>query len=66
MADPRVPRSSAQVVQRSVMELRARRKKKGRRRWVLGVLVLGALVWGTNTYLYRRPAAAALAADPHT
>jgi hypothetical protein len=66
MTEPRVPRSSAVIVQKSMRELRERRKKKGRRRWIFGVLVLAALVWGTNAYLFRRPATAALAADPHT
>jgi len=48
------------------MELRVQRQRKGRRRWIVGVLVLAALVWGTNWYLFARPAARALAADGHT
>ena len=48
------------------MALRVERKKKGRRRWIVGLLLLAALVWGMNAYLYGRPASAALAADPHT
>ena len=48
------------------MQLRVQRERKGRRRWILGLLVLGALVWGTNWYLFSRPAAQALAADRST
>lgn len=47
----------------AVLDLRAQRRRKGRRRWIVGVLFLGALVWGANTYLFARPATAALAAD---
>ena len=48
------------------MDLRVQRQKKGRRRWLLGLVVLVALVWGTNAYLFARPAAQSVAADPHT
>ena len=48
------------------MALRVDRKRRLRKRWILGVLFLAALVWGTNSYLFSRPAAAALAADPRT
>ncbi len=48
------------------MALRVERKKKGRKRWIVGVVFLAALVWGMNTFLFGRPAAAALAADPRT
>lgn len=48
------------------MALRVERKKKGRRRWIVGLLVLVLLVWGMNAFLYSRPASVALAADPHT
>ncbi len=61
-----MPRSSAQVVRKSVMQLRVQRQRKGRRRWIVGLVVLVALVWGMNAYLFGRPAARALAADPRT
>jgi hypothetical protein len=64
--DPRVPRSSAQVVRSSVMALRVQRKKQGRRRWMVIVFVLVALVWGMNYVMISRPVAAALAAGPRT
>ena len=66
MSDPRLPRSSAQVVRRSVMEMRVQHQKKRRRRWVVIVVVLVALVWGLNYFMISRPVAAALAADPRT
>jgi hypothetical protein len=54
------------VLRKSVMELRVQRQRKGRRRWIVGLLVLAALVWGTNWYLFSRPAAQVLSADRHT
>ncbi len=49
-----------------MMELRVQRQRKGRRRWIVGVLFLGALVWGANHFLFSNPAVAALAAEPRT
>jgi hypothetical protein len=48
------------------MDLRVQRQKKGRRRWVVVVVVLVALVWGMNYVMISRPVAAALAADERT
>ena len=45
------------------MDLRVQRQRKGRRRWIVIVVVLAALVWGMNTVMISRPVAAALAAD---
>ncbi len=49
-----------------MMELRVQRERKGRRRWIVGVLLLGALVWGFNHFLFSNPAVAALAAEART
>lgn len=48
------------------MDLRLQRKKKGRRRWILGLVLLAALSWGANHFLLSAPVAAALAADART
>ena len=50
----------------SVLELRAQQKRKGRRRWIFGLILLAAVVWGANTFLFSRPAAQALAGDPRS
>ncbi len=64
--EPRVPRSSAEVVQSSLRELRTRRKRNSLRRTVLGVALLVGLVWGANLVLVGRPVHSALASDPRT
>jgi hypothetical protein len=64
--EPRVPRSSAQVVQSSLKALRKDRKRHSLRRAVLGVALLVALVWGANLMLVGRPVKGALASDPRT
>ena len=64
--DPRVPRSSAQVVRSSLDELRSRRKRHRVRRTILGIAVLVGLVWGANLLVVGRPVGAALASDPRT
>lgn len=66
MSDPVVPRSSARAVRSSVMDLRVQREKKGRRRWIVGLLLLVALGWGANHFVLSAPVAAALATDPRT
>lgn len=48
------------------MDLRVQRQQRGRRRWVVVVVVLVALVWGLNYVMISRPVAAALAADQRT
>jgi hypothetical protein len=48
------------------MDLRVQREKKGRRRWIVALLVLAALSWGANHFIVSAPVAAALAADPRT
>jgi hypothetical protein len=64
--EPRVPRSSAQVVQKSLTELRTQRKRSSLLRFVMGVLLLVGLVWGANLMVVGRPVQAALASDPRT
>ncbi len=53
-------------MQSSLLDHRAQQKRKGRRRWITGLVLLGALVWGANTFLFSKPAAKALLADPRT
>lgn len=48
------------------MDLRQQRQKKGRRRWIVGLVLLVALGWGANHFVLSAPVAAALAADPRT
>lgn len=64
--DPRVPRSSAQVVRSSLDELRSRRKWHRVRRTIVSIALLAGLVWGANHLLVGRPVGAALASDPRT
>jgi len=64
--EPRVPRSSAQVVQSSLKELRKERKRSSLLRTVFGLALLAVLVWGANLWLVGRPVRAALASDPRT
>jgi hypothetical protein len=64
--DPRVPRSSGQVVRSSLEDLRSRRKRRALRRTILGLGLLVGLVWGANRLLVDRPVQAALASDRRT
>lgn len=48
------------------MDLRVQQKKKGRRRWMFGLVLLVALGWGANHFLLSAPVATALAADART
>jgi len=64
--EPRVPRRSAQVVQHSLDDLRARRKRSSLLRTVLGLVLVVGLVYGANNMLLDRPVRAALASEART
>jgi len=64
--EPRVPRRSAQVVQHSLDDLRAQRKRSRLLKTVFGLALLVALVYGANEMLLDRPVQATLAGDART
>jgi hypothetical protein len=65
-SEPRAPRHSAEVVQRSLRDLRAQRRTGSIRRTIFGLAVVAALVWGGNLIMFGRPVSRAIASDPHT
>ncbi len=64
--DTRRPRSSAQVMQSSIEELRASRRRRSWVRRLFTLALLAFLVWGANVSLVGNPVKASLAADPRT
>lgn len=54
------------MLRQTLVGLRVQHEKKRRRRWIVAVVVLVALVWGLNYFMVSRPIAAALAADQRT
>jgi hypothetical protein len=48
------------------MDLRVQRQRKGRRKYIVGLVLLVALVWFANVYLFSSPVRTSLASDPRT